>query len=181
LHQNKVPGRIKSILLGEVIDRAGVRRDIQLKEAGPTPYSRRGDGRAALGPVRREYIVSEAIGGARDSDDWGACRSDHRRAGLAQNSFARRCSDSRRIEPRPGRHLPVFAARRDVDAVRRLADHVIARHYPGAESAANPIALLDQVISRQADLIAKWLLVGFIHGVMNTDNMSIAGETIGAR
>jgi uncharacterized protein YdiU (UPF0061 family) len=72
LHQNKVPGRIKSILLGEVIDRAGVRRDIQLKEAGPTPYSRRGDGRAALGPVRREYIVSEAIGGARDSDDWGA-------------------------------------------------------------------------------------------------------------
>jgi uncharacterized protein YdiU (UPF0061 family) len=68
-----------------------------------------------------------------------------------------------------------------VDAVRRLADHVIARHYPGAESAANPIALLDQVISRQADLIAKWLLVGFIHGVMNTDNMSIAGETIGAR
>ena len=85
MHQNKVPGRIKSILLGEVIDRAGVRRDIQIKEAGPTPYSRRGDGRAALGPVRREYIVSETVGGARDSDDWGACRSDHRLTRVASS------------------------------------------------------------------------------------------------
>ena len=170
----------RAILLGEVIDRAGVRRDIQLKGAGPTPYSRRGDGRAALGPGVARIHCQRSYGGARGSDNSSACCSDHWRAGLARNDLARRCSDSRRIEPHPGiGTFQFFAARRDVDAIRRLADHVIARHYPEAASATNPYrALLDQVISRQAALIAKWLLVGFIHGVMNTDNMSIAGETI---
>jgi protein adenylyltransferase len=169
----------RAILLGEVIDRADVRRDIQLKGAGPTPYSRRGDGRAALGPVLREYIVSEAMAAL-------AIPTTRALAAVTTGELVWRET------PLPGAiltrvassHIRVgtfqfFAARRDVDAVRRLADHVIARHYPGVASAANPYrALLDQVISRQAALVAKWLLVGFIHGVMNTDNMSIAGESI---
>jgi serine/tyrosine/threonine adenylyltransferase len=102
----------RAILLGEVIDCAGVRRDIQLKGAGPTPFSRRGDGRAALGPVLREYIVSEAM---------AALGVPTTRVGFARNEFARRCSDSRRIEPHPGRHLPVFrsASRRRCDPAPR--------------------------------------------------------------
>jgi serine/tyrosine/threonine adenylyltransferase len=169
----------RAILLGEVIDRAGVRRDIQLKGAGPTPYSRRGDGRAALGPVLREYIVSEAMAalGVPTTRALAAVTTGEpvwRETPLPGAILCRVASSHIRVGT-----FQFFAARRDVDAVRRLADHVIARHYPEVASAANPYrALLDQVISRQAALIAKWLLVGFIHGVMNTDNMSIAGETI---
>jgi uncharacterized protein YdiU (UPF0061 family) len=169
----------RAILLGEIIDRAGVRRDIQLKGAGPTPYSRRGDGRAALGPVLREYIVSEAMAalGIPTTRALAAVTTGEpvwRETALPGAVLTRVASSHIRVGT-----FQFFAARRDWDAVRRLADHVIARHYPEAASAANPYrALLDQVISRQADLIAKWLLVGFIHGVMNTDNMSIAGETI---
>ena len=169
----------RAILLGEVIDRAGVRRDIQLKGAGPTPYSRRGDGRAALGPVLREYIVSEAMAALEvpTTRALAAVITGEpvlRETNLPGAVLTRVASSHIRVGT-----FQFFAARRDVDAIRRLADHVIARHYPEAESAANPYrALLDQVISRQAALIAKWLLVGFIHGVMNTDNMSIAGETI---
>jgi len=169
----------RAILLGEVIDRAGVRRDIQLKGAGPTPYSRRGDGRAALGPVLREYIVSEAM---------AALEIPTTRALAAVTTgepvWRERTLPGAVLTRVASSHIRVgtfqfFAARHDVDAIRRLADHVIIRHYPEAVSATNPYrALLDQVISRQATLIAKWLLVGFIHGVMNTDNMSIAGETI---
>jgi serine/tyrosine/threonine adenylyltransferase len=169
----------RAILLGEVIDRAGVRRDIQLKGAGPTPYSRRGDGRAALGPVLREYIVSEAMAalGVPTTRALAAVTTGEpvwRETPLPGAILCRVASSHIRVGT-----FQFFAARRDVDAIRRLADHVIARHYPEVASAANPYrALLDQVISRQAALIAKWLLVGFIHGVMNTDNMSIAGETI---
>jgi serine/tyrosine/threonine adenylyltransferase len=169
----------RAILLGEVIDRAGVRRDIQLKGAGPTPYSRRGDGRAALGPVLREYIVSEAMAalGVPTTRALAAVTTGEpvwRETPLPGAVLTRVASSHIRVGT-----FQFFAARRDVDAIRRLADHVIARHYPEVASAANPYrALLDQVISRQATLIAKWLLVGFIHGVMNTDNMSIAGETI---
>ena len=169
----------RAILLGEVIDRAGVRRDIQLKGAGPTPYSRRGDGRAALGPVLREYIVSEAMAalGVPTTRALAAVITGEpvwRETPLPGAVLTRVASSHIRVGT-----FQFFAARRDVDAIRRLADHVIERHYPEAAGAANPYrALLDQVISRQAALIAKWLLVGFIHGVMNTDNMSIAGETI---
>jgi uncharacterized protein YdiU (UPF0061 family) len=169
----------RAILLGEVIDRAGVRRDIQLKGAGSTPYSRRGDGRAALGPVLREYIVSEAMAalGVPTTRALAAVTTGEpvwRETPLPGAILTRVASSHIRVGT-----FQFFAARRDVDAVRRLADHVIARHYPEVASAANPYrALLDQVIARQAALIAKWLLVGFIHGVMNTDNMSIAGETI---
>src|SRR6202022_320271 len=142
--------------------------------SGPTPYSRRGDGRAALGPVLREYIVSEAM---------AALGISTTRALAAVTTG----EPVWRETPLPGvasTHIRVgtfqfFAARGDLDAIRRLADHVIARHYPEAVNAVNRYrTLLDLVISRQAALIAKWLLVGFIHGVMNTDNMSIAGETI---
>ena len=169
----------RAILLGEIIDRDGVRRDIQLKGSGPTPFSRNGDGRAALGPVLREYIVSEAMAAL-------GIPTTRSLAAVATGETVRR------EMPLPGAvltrvassHIRVgtfqfFAVRGDVEALRHLADHVIARHYPEAAGAANSYrALLDLVIARQAELVAKWLLVGFIHGVMNTDNMSIAGETI---
>ena len=169
----------RAILLGEVIDRDGVRRDIQLKGSGPTPFSRQGDGRAALGPVLREYIVSEAMAalGIPTTRALAAVTTGEtvwRETPLPGAVLTRVASSHIRVGT-----FQFFAARGDVDAIRRLADHVIARHYPEAVDAANPYrTLLDLVISRQAELIAKWLHVGFIHGVMNTDNMSIAGETI---
>jgi len=169
----------RAILLGEVIGRDGARRDIQLKGSGPTPFSRRGDGRAALGPVLREYIVSEAMAalGIPTTRSLAAVLTGEtvRRETMLPGAVLTRVASS---------HIRVgtfqfFAARGDVDGVRSLADHVIARHYPQASEAANPYrALLELVIARQAELIAKWMLVGFIHGVMNTDNMQIAGETI---
>jgi uncharacterized protein YdiU (UPF0061 family) len=169
----------RAILLGEVVDRDGVRRDIQLKGSGPTPFSRQGDGRAALGPVMREYIVSEAMAalGIPTTRSLAAVMTGEtvwRETPLPGAVLTRVASSHIRIGT-----FQFFAARGDVDGVRHLADHVIARHYPDAAAAENRYrALLDQVISRQAELVARWLLVGFIHGVMNTDNMSIAGETI---
>src|SRR6266446_5216060 len=169
----------RAILLGEVIDADGVRRDIQLKGSGPTPFSRRGDGRAALGPVLREYIVSEAMAalGIPTTRSLAAVTSGEtvwRETPLPGAVLTRVASSHIRVGT-----FQYFASRGDVDGVRRLADYVIARHYPEAAAAENLYrALLDMVISRQAELVAKWLLIGFIHGVMNTDNMSIAGETI---
>ena len=169
----------RAILLGEVIDSDGVRRDIQLKGSGPTPFSRRGDGRAALGPVLREYIVSEAMAalGIPTTRSLAAVVTGEsvRRETLLPGAVLTRVAAS---------HIRVgtfqyFAARGDTEAVRRLADHVIGRHYPDAANADRPYyALLEGVIARQAELVARWLLVGFIHGVMNTDNSSISGETI---
>ena len=178
---NFVPqlGDGRAILLGEVVDRHGVRRDIQLKGSGPTPFSRRGDGRAALGPVLREYLVSEAMAalGIPTTRALAAATTGEMvmREDILPGAVLTRVASS---------HIRVgtfqyFAARRDTDALRQLADHVIARHYPDAASAPNPYrALLENVMARQADLVARWLMVGFIHGVMNTDNMSVAGETI---
>src|ERR1700674_2372934 len=169
----------RAILLGEVIDKDGVRRDIQLKGSGPTPFSRRGDGRAALGPVLREYVVSEAMAalGIPTTRALAAVTTGEpvwRETSLPGAVLTRVASSHIRVGT-----FQFFAARGDLDAIRRLADYVIARHYPEAVDAANRYrTLLDLVISRQAALIAKWLLVGFIHGVMNTDNMSIAGESI---
>jgi uncharacterized protein YdiU (UPF0061 family) len=169
----------RAILLGEVIDRDGVRRDIQLKGSGPTPFSRRGDGRAALGPVIREYIVSEAMAalGIPTTRSLAAViTGEHvQRETMLPGAVLTRVASS---------HIRVgtfqfFAARGDVAGVKRLADHVISRHYPEAAQAEHPVrALLDAVIRRQAELIARWLHVGFIHGVMNTDNCSVSGETI---
>jgi uncharacterized protein YdiU (UPF0061 family) len=169
----------RAILLGEVIDRDGVRRDIQLKGAGRTPFSRAGDGRAALGPVLREYLVSEAMAalGIPTTRALAAVTTGEtvwRETPLPGAVFARVAASHVRIGT-----FQFFAARGDREAVRCLADYVIARHYPEASGATNPYrALLDGVVACQAELVARWLLTGFIHGVMNTDNTSIAGETI---
>ncbi|MCP1740763.1 uncharacterized protein YdiU (UPF0061 family) [Bradyrhizobium japonicum] len=169
----------RAILLGEVIDRDGVRRDIQLKGSGPTPFSRRGDGRAALGPVLREYIVSEAmfaLGIPTTRSLAAVVTGEHviRETALPGAVLTRVAASHIRVGT-----FQFFAVRRDTGAIRRLADHVIARHYPDLLHAERPYhALLAGVVARQADLIARWLLVGFIHGVMNTDNSSISGETI---
>ena len=169
----------RAILLGEVFDADGVRRDYQLKGAGRTPFSRMGDGRAVLGPIRREYIVSEAMAalGIPTTRSLAAVFTGEKimRETLLPGAVLTRIA---------GSHVRVgtfqyFAARRDVEALRLLADYVIPRHPPEFEGADEPyLALLGAVIDRQASLVADWQLVGFIHGVMNTDNMSIAGETI---
>ena len=169
----------RAILLGELVDRDGARRDVQLKGAGPTPFSRGGDGRAGLGPVLREYIVSEAMAALRipTTRSLAAVITGDQimRDGPLPGAVLTRVARS---------HIRVgtfqfFAGRGDEDAVQLLTDYVIARHYPEAAGADSPVlALLSGVIERQAELIAHWQLVGFIHGVMNTDNMSIAGETI---
>jgi uncharacterized protein YdiU (UPF0061 family) len=169
----------RAILLGEVIGRDGVRRDIQLKGAGRTPFSRGGDGRAALGPVLREYVVSEAMAalGIRTTRALAAVTTGEEvvRERMLPGAILTRVAAS---------HIRVgtfqfFASRGDYEGVRILADHVIGRHYPETGASAQPYrALLDAVIRAQAELISSWQLVGFIHGVMNTDNVSIAGETI---
>ena len=169
----------RAILLGEVIDKDGIRRDIQLKGSGPTPFSRRGDGRAALGPVLREYIVSEAMFrlGIPTTRSLAAVISGEsvmRETVLPGAVLTRVAASHIRVGT-----FQFFAARGDTDGVRHLADHVIGRHYPELANVERPYhALLDAVIARQADLVARWLLIGFIHGVMNTDNTSISGETI---
>ena len=169
----------RAILLGEVIDRDGQRRDIQLKGSGPTPFSRRGDGRAALGPVLREYIVSEAMAalGIPTTRALAAVttgESVYREIELPGAILTRVAASHIRVGT-----FQFFASRGDIEAVRQLVQHVINRHYPDAARAQNPVrAFLDGVIERQAKLVAQWLHVGFIHGVMNTDNMSVSGETI---
>lgn len=178
---NWVPqlGDGRAVLLGEVIDRDGVRRDIQLKGAGRTPFSRGGDGRAVLGPVLREYIVSEAMAalGVPTTRALAAVTTGEQimREGLQPGAVLTRVAQS---HVRIGT-FEFFANRGDVEAVRLLADYVIARHYPDAAGIEQRYrALLDAVIARVAALVARWQQLGFIHGVMNTDNMSIAGETI---
>ncbi len=169
----------RAILLGEVIGCDGRRRDVQLKGSGPTPYSRRGDGRAALGPVLREYAVSEAMAtlGIPTTRALAAVATSEqvvRETMLPGGVITRVAASHIRVGT-----FQYLAARGDVEGLRILAGHVIARHYPTAADSAQPYrALLDAVIHAQAALIPRWLLVGFIHGVMNTDNMSIAGETI---
>ena len=169
----------RAILLGEVVGRDGRRRDIQLKGSGPTPFSRRGDGRAALGPVLREYLVSEAMHalGIPTTRALAAVTTGEqviRETVLPGAVLTRVASSHIRVGS-----FQFFAARGDVEGLRALADHAIARHDPAAADADNPYrAFLEGVIRRQAELVARWLTVGFIHGVMNTDNMSIAGETI---
>ena len=185
-HFNPRLGDGRAVLLGEVVDREGRLRDIQLKGAGMTPFSRGADGRAPLGPVLREYLVSEAM---------------HRLGVPTTRALAAVTSGERvfRRVPEPGAvltrvassHLRVgtfqyFAARDDVEAVRTLADMAIERHYPHllgpelaeADEGERYLALLEAVAERQAALVAKWMGLGFIHGVMNTDNCAISGETI---
>jgi serine/tyrosine/threonine adenylyltransferase len=166
-------------LLGEVVGRDGLRRDIQLKGSGQTPFSRSGDGRAALGPVLREYLISEAMAalGVPTTRTLAAVTTGEavwRETRLPGAVLTRLAASHIRVGT-----FQYFAARGDEEGVRVLADYAIARHYPEAAGAVNPYrSFLDGVIARQADLVARWLLIGFIHGVMNTDNCSIAGETI---
>jgi uncharacterized protein YdiU (UPF0061 family) len=178
---NFVPqlGDGRAILLGEVIDVTGRRRDLQLKGSGPTVYSRSGDGRAALGPVLREYVVSEAMHalGLPTTRALAAVATGDLvlRDGALPGAIVTRVAAS---------HIRVgtfqyFAARGDTAGVQLLADHVIARHYAHVATLANPyLELLRHVVERQARLVAGWMGIGFIHGVMNTDNMTVSGETI---
>lgn len=166
----------RAVLLGEVIGTDGIRRDIQLKGSGPTPFSRRGDGRAWLGPVLREYVVSEAMAAlgipttralaavSTGEDIW-------REQGALPGAVLTRVAQS---HLRVGT-FQVFAHRGEVDNLRTLTDYTIRRHYPDA---AGPMDLLRAVCTAQADLVTQWMSVGFIHGVMNTDNCAISGETI---
>ncbi|ARO23173.1 SELO family protein [Rhizobium sp. S9] len=169
----------RAILLGEVVDRDGKRFDIQLKGAGPTPFSRRGDGRAAIGPVLREYIISEAmfalgIPATRALAAVTTGEPVYREEVLPGAVFTRVAASHIRVGT-----FQYFAARGDTDGVRALADYVIERHYPALKETEAPyLRLFEAVSERQAALIARWLHVGFIHGVMNTDNMTISGETI---
>jgi len=169
----------RAILLGEVVDHQGRRRDIQLKGSGLTAFSRRGDGRAAMGPVLREYLVSEAMAA------FGIPTTRALSAVATGETVYRDMPQPGAVLTRvAASHIRVgtfqyFAARQDMEAIRQLADYAIARHYPEAAQAENPyLAFFDQVIAAQASLISRWLLVGFIHGVMNTDNCAISGETI---
>jgi len=169
----------RAILLGEILDPRGERFDIQLKGSGRTPFSRAGDGRAGLGPVLREYIVSEAmqaleIPTTRSLAAVATGEPVYRDTELPGAVLTRVARSHVRIGT-----FEYFSARGDTEALRVLSDYVIARHYPEATDEERPSrALLDAVIAAQARLVAQWLGVGFIHGVMNTDNMSIAGETI---
>ncbi|MEX2488919.1 MAG: protein adenylyltransferase SelO family protein, partial [Pseudomonadales bacterium] len=159
----------RAVLLGEVIGEDGIRYDLQLKGSGPTPWSRGGDGRAPLGPVLREYIVSEAMAvlGIPTSRALAAVttgESVFRETMLPGAVLARVARSHIRVGT-----FEIFASRQDHEAVRLLADHVIARHFPDVLKADNPyLAMLYRVIDGQASLIAQWQAVGFIHGVMNT-------------
>jgi uncharacterized protein YdiU (UPF0061 family) len=178
---NFVPrlGDGRAILLGELRDRNGVLRDVQLKGSGLTPFSRTADGRAALGPMLREYLISEAMHALRipTTRSLAVVTTGERvyREDVLPGAVLTRVAAS---HVRVGT-FEYFGARKDVDGVRALLDYVIARHYPEARDAPVPaIALLKAVSGRQAALISQWMLVAFIHGVMNTDNMTISGETI---
>lgn len=174
---NWVPqlGDGRAILLGEVAAPNGCRYDIQLKGAGKTPFSRRGDGRAWLGPVLREYIVSEAMValGVPTTRALAVATTGEqvlREKALPGAVLTRVASSHIRVGT-----FQYFAARQDIEALRLLTDYACARHDPEAKDA---MGLLKGVITRQAKLVAKWMGVGFIHGVMNTDNVTISGETI---
>jgi uncharacterized protein YdiU (UPF0061 family) len=170
----------RALLLGELADPAGRRRDVHLKGSGRTPFARGGDGKAALGPMLREHLMGEAMAalGIPTTRSLAVVATGERIPrdhGLVPGAVLVRVAAS---------HIRVgtfqyAAAHGGPDLVRRLADHVIERHHPQARDGASPyLALLDAVVEVQASLVARWMAVGFIHGVMNTDNMTVSGETI---
>ena len=169
----------RALLLGEVTDRAGRLMDIHLKGAGRTPFARAGDGRAVVGPMLREYLVSGAMHamGIPTTRSLAVVATGRqvRREGMQPGAVLARVARS---------HLRVGSfqyarATENMDLLKRLADHAISRHYPHAAEAPNPcLALFASVVAAQAGLVARWMLAGFVHGVMNTDNMTISGETI---
>ncbi|WP_299519092.1 YdiU family protein [uncultured Serinicoccus sp.] len=169
----------RALLLGEVDDTAGRRVDIALKGSGRTPFARGGDGLAAVGPMLREYVISEAMHAlgvptTRSLAVVGTGRPVQRETLLPGAVLTRVASSHLRVGT-----FQYARATGDTDLLRRLADHAISRHHLDAAAAANPyLALFEAVIAGQAQLVARWMLVGFVHGVMNTDNMTISGETI---
>ena len=178
-HFNPQLGDGRALLLGEIISRKGKRIDIQLKGAGRTPFSRNGDGKAGLGPVLREYLVSEAMYalGVPTTRALAATSTGEsiQRETLKKGAVLTRTASS---------HIRIgtfqfFASRQDNDRLKKLADYTIERHYPDAKNHENPyLNLLQNVANKQAYLISKWMGLGFIHGVMNTDNTTLSGETI---
>ncbi|HJL15128.1 MAG TPA: YdiU family protein [Sandaracinaceae bacterium LLY-WYZ-13_1] len=178
---NLVPqlGDGRAHLLGEVVDADGVRRDLQLKGSGRTPFSRGGDGRAAVGPVLREYLSSEAMHalGVPTTRALAAVRTGepiYRETALPGAILLRVARSHLRVGT-----FEFFAIRRDVEALETLVRHALERHGPAPTGDEPPaLTLLDAVVGRQASLVARWLGVGFVHGVMNTDNCAISGETI---
>jgi uncharacterized protein YdiU (UPF0061 family) len=169
----------RALLLGELTDPEGRLHDLHLKGSGPTPFARAGDGLAAVGPMLREYLVSEAMQAlgvptTRSLAVVATGRSVYRETVLPGALLARVASSHLRVGS-----FQFAAARGDVAMLRRLVDHAIARHYPERAGADNPaLALFHAVLEAQAALVAQWMLLGFVHGVMNTDNMTISGETI---
>jgi len=169
----------RALLLGELVDADGCVRDIHLKGSGPTPFARGGDGLAAVGPMLREYIVSEAMHAlgvptTRSLAVVGTGRPVQRETPQPGAVLARVASSHLRVGS-----FEYAASTGDRDLLRRLADHAIARHHPSAAAADHPfLAFYEAVVAAQASLIARWMLIGFVHGVMNTDNMTISGETI---
>jgi uncharacterized protein YdiU (UPF0061 family) len=169
----------RALLLGEIVDTLGKRHDIQLKGSGRTPFSRGGDGKAGLGPILREYMIGEAM---------HALGTPTTRALAAvttgEQVFRETAIPGAVLTRVAASHLRVgtfqfYAARGETDMVRQLANYAIARHYPAAHEADNPyLAFFNSVAQAQAVLVAQWMSIGFIHGVMNTDNTTISGETI---
>lgn len=173
----------RALLLGELVDTTGRVRDLHLKGSGRTPFARGGDGLAAVGPMLREYLISEAmhalgIPTTRSLAVTATGRDVLRETRLPGAVLARIAASHLRVGSFQYA-LQQCRAAGDVDLLKRLADHAIARHHPAAADAEQPyLALFEAVITAQASLVAQWLLVGFVHGVMNTDNMTISGETI---
>ncbi|MGB3860190.1 MAG: YdiU family protein [Ornithinimicrobium sp.] len=169
----------RALLLGEIVGGSGGRLDMHLKGSGRTPFARGGDGLAAVGPMLREYVISEAMHalGAPTTRALAVVatgRSVQRETMLPGAVLSRVASSHLRVGS-----FQYARATGDVDLLRRLADHAILRHHPGAADTDHPyLRLFDAVIASQADLLAQWMLVGFVHGVMNTDNMTISGEAI---
>lgn len=169
----------RALLLGEIVADGGRLRDVHLKGSGRTPFARAGDGRAVIGPMLREYLVSEAMHAlhvptTRALAVVATGRPVRRDTMLPGAVLARVASSHLRVGS-----FQYARATENMDLLRRLADHAIGRHYPAAARAEHPyLALFEAVVAAQAELVAKWMLVGFVHGVMNTDNMTISGETI---
>lgn len=178
---NFVPqlGDGRALLVGEVLDVEGRLRDVQLKGSGPTRFSRNGDGRAALGPMIREYVVSEVmhalgIPTTRTLSLVATGEPVYRETRLPGALIARVASSHIRVGT-----FQYLAARDDIAGLKALADYAIKRHYPHLAGTSQPyLGFLDAVVTAQAELVARWMLVGFIHGVLNTDNVAISGETI---
>ncbi len=178
-HYSPRLGDGRALLLGEITDSQGRLRDIHVKGSGRTPFARGGDGEAAVGPMLREYIVSEAmhalgIPTTRSLAVVGTGRTVYREMELPGALLTRVARSHLRVGT-----FQYASATGDIDLLRRLADHAIARHHPDAAQVEQPyLALFQAVVTAQAQLVAGWMLVGFVHGVMNTDNMTTSGETI---